>query len=75
MACPFLILNFIFVVGYYNELTVVQRLLLVKKFKDNLVNNFILLLINCLSMFLTLNILSNFKLNFDCTEVLFFKIK
>ena len=64
-----------FVVGYYNELTVVRRLILGNLFFYTMESITFFLLINRSSMLIALNVLSTFKLNLDCTEVLSFQKK
>ena len=71
----FIIFIVMFLVGYYNESTVVQRQIISQLlFKVNSVNQYIFRIIDQFSMLMVLNILSFFKLDFDCTDALFYKI-
>ena len=44
-------------------------------YRDNLVNRRIYQTVNQRSMLMTLNVFSNSKFNFDCTEALFYRSK
>ena len=78
MAGPLFIFNVMFILGYYNGFTFVQRQIICQIFLNKIESIFIFITqsidAQC-SMLITWNIFSTFKFNFDCNEALFYKSK